>query len=173
MLNAKTAFEVSRTGYSLLKLEGNCGRTIRRFLQRIMGDTGILNQSFACMDPISPEAFEELCEYAKHVHEKNMEYISEDRAKVVGLVSDKMFCVVQNSYIVNTNIATASVREMKGVLGLVVVLSDHLHAYAANPENAVDTYVNRDAYASAARAAAEDRANERLMSHYFSPRAFA
>jgi hypothetical protein len=171
MLHIDNVTEIVNTGRELSKLQGNCGRKLRRFLDRVLDpciDEGcsMLHQNFAFMDRFTGKTFANVCEYAQYIHEQNMEVYFADIVTPVGLVADVTAGIVQNSYRINVDIKTASVADLKGVIGFIDTLAKNMRPFVKNPGEAVDLYVNREAYAAAARAEADRQANDRIARYF-------
>jgi hypothetical protein len=134
-MNRNTSvFSISREAYNLLaNTAGNNGRALRRFLSRETIQ-GSVHQAFTAYDEeVSKERYLELSAIARATHEQNLYYIGQlDGVAVkrsIGTCLDEMFRLVQNSYELHLDLATASVKEMRRAVQVVAVLSDNLHAH--------------------------------------------
>lgn len=139
MVNKDNVFEVCREGYRLLKLEGNCGRTLRRFLQHHSYD-GCINQVFNDYTEkgASAQDLAALGLYADVVKERNAGYLNGALAYQETLKGD--FNIVSNTYKFSIDLDTASVAELKAVVHDVVVLSENLQAFALTRDQILEDY---------------------------------
>ncbi|KWT98135.1 MULTISPECIES: hypothetical protein [unclassified Variovorax] len=133
-------FEVAgvvREAYKLLdNKQGNNGRAIRRFIRRHGGCVNgqiVFVQSFCFEDGYSPEQLAAVERYAKTIDELNATFFPADVViQKVGCARDDDFGSVANVYIVQLDIDTASVREMRHLVHLVLVLNDTLQEFAVS-----------------------------------------
>lgn len=134
MLSKDTVFEISREGERLLSnLEGNNGRALRRFLERVSCD-GLVHQVFTQYGDETPE--EKLAlypAYAESIRAKAREYSIGAPLKSQTLVDESFGCV-QNVYEIGLDIKAASVRELRSCVREIMVLSALMHRFAANPD---------------------------------------
>jgi hypothetical protein len=133
-------FEVAgvvREAYKLLDNDqGNNGRAMRRFIQRHGGCINgqiVFVQSFCFEDGYSPEQLSAIEAYATTIDELNQTLFPSDVIiQKIGCVRDDDFGSVSNAYVVKQDIHSASVREMRELVHLVLVLNDTLKEFAVS-----------------------------------------
>jgi hypothetical protein len=148
MLNQDNVFAVSRRAYELLNgPKGHTSRSLRRFLLEVtdgQGDQVI--QSFAYEDGYSKEQLDALEIYASRIVDRQKQYLTEGARngwlRFKGLpfritMRDDAFGIVGNVYALGYPLAEASVAQLRAMVEAVVVLSDCMHDFAANPMNCI------------------------------------
>lgn len=117
--------------------QGNNGRAMRRFLGRhggVLSDKVVFVQSFCFEDGFSPAQLLAIEAYAGTVHLLNAANFPKDVGiEFCGTTRDEEFGAVGNAYIVHVSVPTASVRLLRSMVQLVLVINGTLHDFAASP----------------------------------------
>jgi len=145
MLNEQNVFALTNTGYNLLKLEGNCGRKIRRFLSRVIGEHNMLLQQFH--EGLGVKEFEALTSYAESLLLQTNALLANNSTVKPGVTCyDKDFDVIQNVFVAKVDIKTAPVSQLKELLRVVIILSEVLQRFVANPAQVVSEFSMETAF---------------------------
>ena len=140
MLTKDTVFQISREGYELLRnTKGNNGRVLRRFLTRVSSDGLVLQVFTDYGTDLSPDKLALYAAYAEKVRATSIDDMPDDYRSESKTIVDKDFSLVENSYWMHCDIATASVNELRGHVCNVIRLSDRMHKFAANPSDELHT----------------------------------
>lgn len=141
MLNGQDVFVVSREGYQLMQLEGNCGRKLRRFVKRILGDANVGNLLIQSLDngelvELESSVYQSMTAYAERLQQANAQYLVED-VQDMGISADQGLGLVGVAYRLMLDIDTATVKQLKTAVRNIVVLADNMQRYCASPETAL------------------------------------
>lgn len=149
MINTLNVYVIAIHGRDLLRRNGNCGRSLRRFLSRIVSNN-ILSQIFLPpkVGENGPESLHDRLDfncvkaYAARVHRYNLagfdfDVVTDDVLVPIGTVECATYLHVANAYQVNIDIGIASLKELRKLLCAVVCLAENLQGFAYEPEAAV------------------------------------
>jgi hypothetical protein len=143
MLYNHNVFEISHICYGLLaNQKGNNGRALRRFLMRI-APNGIISQVLVSQAGYSANQLDAIEKYAVKVAEEANFYLSQppEGWSFIGTIREDSFCLIQNSYKLEYPVQSATVKQLRAMVALIVVLADNMQKFVVEPnKNALQLY---------------------------------
>jgi len=133
MINPQTCTAIEEEARKLLSnLEGNNGRAMRRFLTRILVD-GQVQQRFTADGEVPDAAeFKLLKLYAKNRLDYNVEYETPVFIEACTTSANAKTGVVENRYLVECDVATASVRQLRLAVTRVMEVCVSMQRFVTN-----------------------------------------
>lgn len=135
MINPQTSIAIEDEARKLLRnLEGNNGRAMRRFLVRVLVD-GQVQQRFTNEGEAPAAAeFKLLKLYAKDRLDHNVEYETPVFIAACTTHADAKTGVVENRYLVECDVATASVRQLRLAVTRVMEVCVSMRRFVTNKD---------------------------------------
>jgi hypothetical protein len=132
VINRNNAMFVSREAYRLRQLDKTAvGRKYRRFLNDVCLSGGII-QSLAYDEGYSTEQLNALEAYATEMDKLQRYCIPEGVVAPQGIIRDDGFGIVSVVFHLVNDLETATVAQMKDILGVVETLACEMHQFAAS-----------------------------------------
>lgn len=168
MLTKDSVFELSRTTRAALYGDkGAVSRTLRRLLQR-EAPNGQVIQVFRGYDEApSTQPRDAFAACAESVRQACLEDLPGFEATSRSFTQvDEAFDIVQNVFVLGIDYETASLAQLRDAVFTMMVLADHMHRFAADPDGEARKFTPAYAEEQAlARAAREAESNARLMAY--------